>query len=149
MEQAASATEKGDEITGSSPVNQKMNPVTCELLTTNLNDFPGEEFKAALEETCLEDSKVPNNESPEHPVENREFLPEDSKMHEEAQVMEVINNGVQQRDDIKEKGIFIRGIKYFQMKSGNTLNIPLSVIILYCKIYIIQWQEKGLICERM
>lgn len=118
---ATSVTEKAeDEKTTSSPENQKTNAGTAELPVANLSDFPSEEFKAALEETCLEDSKVPDKEPPEEPVENHHVLPEDSKMHEEAQVTEVINNGVQQRDDNAKKGTFVRGGLTFSDETSHT-----------------------------
>ena len=51
-----SVTEKaGNVVTATRPEEEKLTPVISEPPVTNLNDFPSEEFKAALEETCLED----------------------------------------------------------------------------------------------
>ena len=113
LEVATSVTEKAEDVTSaSSPEAQKTNPATSELPVTNLSDFPTEEFKAALEETFLEDSKVSDNEPPEEPMENHICLSEDNKTKQEERVMETINNGVQQKDGILKTGTFVRGIIY-------------------------------------
>ncbi|XP_061577409.1 RNA-binding protein 20 isoform X1 [Cololabis saira] len=117
----------GGEITESSPEDQKMTPASSEQPVTNLSEFPGEEFKAALEETCKEDGKVPKNEPAEDPVENHTCLPEDSQSKKEGQTMEVINNGVQQRDNVIKKDIKAPSPSVEQDKAVSEHSIPLGV----------------------
>lgn len=85
---------------------EKMNPVTRELPTNSLGDFPSEEFKAALEETCLEDSNVANNPRSDEQMENHICLTEDSENQKQRPVVEPILNGVQQKDHGPKKGSF-------------------------------------------
>uniref|UniRef100_A0A3Q0SDD1 RNA binding motif protein 20 n=1 Tax=Amphilophus citrinellus TaxID=61819 RepID=A0A3Q0SDD1_AMPCI len=86
--------------------DQKTNPVTSELPASNLSECPSEELKAALEETRLEDSEVTNNGPPGGPMENHVCVSEDSKTPDVGQVTEVVNNGVQHKDNIHKKGKF-------------------------------------------
>lgn len=101
-----SVTEKpGDVLTSPSPEDQKLQWPQClvapELPVTNLSDFPSEEFKAALEETCLEETKSgPLEEFMENHIDESE----DSKTSEVEQVTETINNGVQHKDSSLKKG---------------------------------------------
>lgn len=99
-------TEKaGNVLTVTSPEEQNLKQVPPELPVTNISDFPSEEFKAALEETCLED-KVTNSGPLQEPMENHVRVPEDSKTQIEGQVMETITNGAQHKDGILKKGTF-------------------------------------------
>ena len=102
-----SSTEKaGDDLTVTSPEEQKLSQEAPELPVTNLNDFPSEEFKAALEETCLED-KVTKSGPTEEPMENNIRVIEDSKIQQVGQVMETIINGAQHKDDTLKEGTFL------------------------------------------
>ncbi|XP_072240054.1 RNA-binding protein 20 [Leuresthes tenuis] len=142
LEVATSGTEKAEDVTSaSSPDAQKTNPATSELPVTNLSDFPTEEFKAALEETFLEDSKVSDNEPPEEPMENHICLSEDNETKKEERVMETINNAVQQKDGINT-GTFIEAPSPSpeQDKAVSEHSIPLGVEFIvprtgfYCKL---------------
>ncbi len=99
-------TEKaGNVLNVTSPEGQKVSPEALELPVTNINDFPSEEFKAALEETCLED-KVTKSGPSEEPMENHICVSEDSKTLEVGEVTEAINNEVQLKDGGLKKGTF-------------------------------------------
>lgn len=78
-------------------------PVAPVLPVTILNDFPNEEFKATLEETCLED-KVTKSGLSEESMENHVSVPEDSKTMETGQVGETNKSDVQHKDDSLKKG---------------------------------------------
>lgn len=105
-ETETSVTEKAaDNLTTTSTEEQKLSPVAPELPITNLSDFTGEEFKATVEKTCLEDK--PTNSGPsEDPVESHISVLEDSKTQEEGQIKETITNGTQLKDGIPKKGHF-------------------------------------------
>ncbi|XP_029288727.1 RNA-binding protein 20 isoform X2 [Cottoperca gobio] len=127
----------GNVLTASSPEEQTLSPVTRELPVTNLSDFPSEEFKAALEETCLED-KVTKSGPTEEPMENHIYaLSEDSKTPDVGQV---INNGVQHKDGILKKEIGASSPSREQDKAVGEHNIPLGVEFIvprtgfYCKL---------------
>lgn len=98
------AEKPGTDVTATSPGDQKHSPVAPELPINNLSDFPSEDFKAALEETCLED-KVTKSGPSEEPMENHISVSEDNKTLEVGQVTETIN-GVQHKDDSLQKGTF-------------------------------------------
>lgn len=104
---SARLTEKAEVVVSAKrSEEEKMNPVTPELPTSNIGNFPSEDFKAALEETCLEDSNVANNQGSDEQMENHICLPEDSKDQKQRPVMEPILNGVQQKDYGPKKGNF-------------------------------------------
>ncbi|XP_035813001.2 RNA-binding protein 20 isoform X2 [Amphiprion ocellaris] len=133
-------TEKAENVlTATSPEEQKTSPVTSEQSVTNLGEFPTEEFKAALEETCTEDSKVTNNEPSEESVENHICESEDSKTQEVASVMETINN-VQHKDGLHKKDIEAPSPSREQDKTVSEHSIPLGVEFIvprtgfYCKL---------------
>ncbi|XP_044046570.1 RNA-binding protein 20 isoform X3 [Siniperca chuatsi] len=94
------AEKPGNVLTATSPEDQKLSPVAPEPPITNLSDFPSEEFKAALEETCLED-KITKSRSSEAQMENQIYVSEDSETLEVGQVSETINNGVQRKKEIE------------------------------------------------
>uniref|UniRef100_A0A7N8YIL8 RNA binding motif protein 20 n=1 Tax=Mastacembelus armatus TaxID=205130 RepID=A0A7N8YIL8_9TELE len=87
------------------PEEQKINPAAPEVPIVDLCDFPREEFKAALDGTCLED-KVTNSGPSEDPVDNHIRVLEDSKTQEIGQVTETITNGAQHNIGILNKGTF-------------------------------------------
>ncbi|XP_056228869.1 RNA-binding protein 20 [Seriola aureovittata] len=134
-----SVTEKAENVlTETSHEEQKPSQVTPELPTTNLSDFPSEEFKAALEEACLED-KVTNCGPSEEPMENHRVL-EDSKTQEVGQVTEIITNGAQLKDDILKKEMEAPSPSREQDKAVSEHSIPLGVEFIvprtgfYCKL---------------
>lgn len=90
-----------------SPEGQKLEwpqcPAAPEQPVTNLSDFPTEEFKAALEETCLEE-KVTKNGPSEELMDNHLHASDDRRTLEVEQVAETINNGIQHREDSLKKG---------------------------------------------
>ncbi|XP_041838084.1 RNA-binding protein 20 [Melanotaenia boesemani] len=139
---ATSVNEKtGDRATTSSPEDQKTNPVTSELPVTDLSDFPSEEFKTALEETCLEDTNAMcHSKPPEEAMENHICLSEESKTQKEEQVMETINTVVQQKDAILKKEIEAPSPCLEQQKAVSEHSIPLGVEFIvprtgfYCKL---------------
>ncbi len=105
-----SAPEKSENVlTPTNPEGPKSElpqcPETPEPPATNLSDFPTEEFKAALEETCLED-KVTKNGPSEELMENHSHMSEDRKSVEVVDATETINNGIQHKDDSLKKGAF-------------------------------------------
>lgn len=105
----------GDVLTATSPENQTLSPVVPELPVTNLSEFPNEEFKAALEETCSEDKAMKSGPS-EEPMENHIHVSEDSKSLEVAQVTETINDGVQHKDAVLKKGTLKKNKKTKQVR---------------------------------
>ncbi|XP_019940017.1 RNA-binding protein 20 isoform X2 [Paralichthys olivaceus] len=133
-------TEKLESVlTEVSPEEEKLNQVAPELLVTNLSDFPSEEFKAALEETHLEE-KVTNSEPLEEPMGNHVIALEDSKSQEEEQVMETITNGAQLKDGILKKESEACSPSPEQDKAVSEHSIPLGVEFIvprtgfYCKL---------------
>lgn len=102
-----SGPEKPENVsTAASPDGQNLQwpqcPVAPVLPATILNDFPNEEFKATLEETCLEDKVTKSG--PSESAENHVSVSEDSKTLETGQVAETNKNGVQHKDDGLKKG---------------------------------------------
>ncbi|XP_068448751.1 RNA-binding protein 20 [Clinocottus analis] len=126
-------------LTAASPEDQTLSPVTSEPPVNNLMDFPSEEFKAALEDTCLED-KTKSEPSAEESMENHICASEDSKTLEVRQVLETINNGVQHKDDIHQKEIEPPSPSREQDKAVSEHSIPLGVEFIvprtgfYCKL---------------
>lgn len=103
-----SVTEKPENVlTATSLEDQKLQwpqcPVAPALPATTLSDFPNEELKATLEETCLE-NKVTKSGPSEESMENHISVSEDSKTLEVGQVTETVKNGVQHKDDSLKKG---------------------------------------------
>lgn len=96
-------------LTTMSPEDQKLQSLQCPVAPAlplpNLSDFPNEEFKAALEETYLEDNATKSGSS-EESMENTICASKDSKTLEVGQVTETISNGVQHKDDSLKKGSF-------------------------------------------
>ncbi|XP_042284844.1 RNA-binding protein 20 [Thunnus maccoyii] len=136
-----SVTEKaGNVVTATRPEEEKLTPVISEPPVTNLNDFPSEEFKAALEETCLEDKdKVTNSGPLEAPVENHR-VSEESKTQEVGQAMETITNETQDKDGILKKETEAPSSSREQDKAVSEHSIPLGVEFIvprtgfYCKL---------------
>lgn len=93
----------GSVLAATSPEEPKLSQVAPELPVADISDFPSEEFKAALEDTCLGD-KVNNSGPLEEPMENHVTVLEDSKTQDEGPVTETITNGAQLKDGIVEKG---------------------------------------------
>ncbi|XP_039469025.1 RNA-binding protein 20 isoform X1 [Oreochromis aureus] len=138
---ATTVTEKQENATTSAkPEDQKMNPVTSELPVANLSEFPSEEFKAALKETCFEGSEGANNGPPGETVENHICVLEDSKTPEVGQVMEVVKNGVQHQDDVQKKDFEACSPSREQDRAVSEHGIPLGVEFVvprsgfYCKL---------------
>uniref|UniRef100_A0A3P8R8W9 RNA binding motif protein 20 n=1 Tax=Astatotilapia calliptera TaxID=8154 RepID=A0A3P8R8W9_ASTCA len=128
---ATTVTEKQETVTTSAkPEEQKTNPVTSELPVANLSEFPSEEFKAALKETCFEGSEIANNGPPGETMENHICVLEDSKTPEVGQVMEVVNNGVQHQDDVHKKGLNCNSC--FRSLIGVEFVVPRTGF--YCKL---------------
>ncbi|KAF1394961.1 hypothetical protein PFLUV_G00006550 [Perca fluviatilis] len=130
----------GNVLTATSTEDQTLSPEIPELPITNLSDFPSEEFKAALEETCLKD-KVTKSGPPEEPMENHMCVSEDSKTLEVGQVTETISNGVQHKDaDMLKKEIEAPSPSREQDKAVSEHSIPLGVEFVvprtgfYCKL---------------
>ncbi|XP_029353145.1 RNA-binding protein 20 [Echeneis naucrates] len=135
-----SSTEKtGHVLTESSSEQQEVSQETPEMPVANLCDFPSEEFKAALEETCLED-KVTNTGPSEEPTEDHVRESEDSKAKDAAQVMETITNGAQIKAGVLKKGIEAPSPSPEQDKAVSEHSIPLGVEFIvprtgfFCKL---------------
>uniref|UniRef100_UPI0037E72C64 RNA-binding protein 20 n=1 Tax=Semicossyphus pulcher TaxID=241346 RepID=UPI0037E72C64 len=133
-------TEKpGSGITTTSPEAPKLSPVAPEPTINNICDFPSEDFKAALEETCLEDNENKSGPSDE-PMENPIHVSKDSKTLDVGQVTETINYGVQHKDDGLKKEIEALLPSQEQDKAVSEHSIPLGVEFIvprtgfYCKL---------------
>ncbi|KAM9362844.1 LOW QUALITY PROTEIN: RNA-binding protein 20 [Symphorus nematophorus] len=130
-------------LTATSPEDQKLQspqcPVAPALPVTNLSDFPSEEFKAALEEACLED-KITKSGPSEASVENDIYGSEDNKTLEVGHVTETINDGVQHKDESLTKEIENPSPSLEQDKAVSEHSIPLGVEFIvprtgfYCKL---------------
>lgn len=134
---ATTVTKKEESVsTSAKQEEQKTNPVASDLPAADLGEFPSEEFKAALEETRLNDSEVTNKGSPGGPVENHICVSEDSKTAEVRQVMEVVNNGVQHKDDIHQKGAFSvrRGNMFSAFQSCFAFCVSFSTALLFSSL---------------
>ncbi|XP_042341838.1 RNA-binding protein 20 isoform X2 [Plectropomus leopardus] len=129
----------GNILSVTSPEEQTLSPVTPELPVTNLSDFPSEEFKAALEEACIED-KVTKRGPSEERIENHIHVSEDSKSLEAGHVTETISDEVQQKDGILKKEIEAPSPPREQDKAVSEHSIPLGVEFIvprtgfYCKL---------------
>ncbi|KAM3624562.1 uncharacterized protein V6R79_024917 [Siganus canaliculatus] len=116
-------------------------PETSAPPVTNLNDFPTEEFKVALEETCVE-NKVVIREASEVSMENHNYKPENNNDNnlEVDLVSESINNGDQRKDDSLKKDIEATTPSREQDKAVSEHSIPLGVEFIvprtgfYCKL---------------
>ncbi|XP_058497486.1 RNA-binding protein 20 isoform X1 [Solea solea] len=134
-------TEKEEKVLlASCPREQEISgQVAPELPVTNPSDFPSDEFKAALEETCLED-KVPNTEPLEEPMENDMTVSEDGKTQDIGQVTKTITNGVQRKDGTLKTEIEASPPPREQEKVVGEHSIPLGVEFIvprtgfYCKL---------------
>lgn len=104
-----SITEKaGNHSAEISLEENKPDPVAPELPITNFSAFPNEEFKAALEETSLED-KATDSGRLEDPKEHYISALEDNKpLQELGQITETIISKVQHNDGILKKGTYER-----------------------------------------
>lgn len=116
--------EKTDsDSTVASPEDQQLMwpqcPVVPALPVANLSDFPSEEFKAALEETCSEDKVTKDPPSEESAVNHSDALG-DSKPQEEGPVTEMINTDAQHKDESLKKGTFQKG-KQMKIKSQHCI----------------------------
>ncbi|KAK2815899.1 hypothetical protein Q5P01_026366 [Channa striata] len=126
-------------LTLTSPEEQKVSVGAPKLPITDLSDFPNEEFKAAVEETCSDD-KATNSEPSEDPVENHISVSEESKTQEVGQIMETASNGTQQKDGILKKEIEAPSPSREQDKVVNENSIPLGMEFIvprsgfYCKL---------------
>ncbi|KAM9857385.1 RNA-binding protein 20 [Aulostomus maculatus] len=105
---------------------QILSPVISEPPLTNLSAFPTEEFKAALEETCLED-KVTDSGPVEEPIVNHICVSEDSKTQDAEQVTETITNTTKCRDGILKTEIEAPSSTRDQDKAVSERSIPLGV----------------------
>ncbi|XP_037620649.1 RNA-binding protein 20 isoform X2 [Sebastes umbrosus] len=129
----------GNVFTATGPEDQTLSPAAPELPITNLSNFPSEEFKAALEDTCLED-KVTKSGPSDELMENHIHVSEDSKSLEVGQVTETINDGVQHKDGILKKEIEAPSPSHEQDKALSEHSIPLGVEFIvprtgfYCKL---------------
>ncbi|XP_026160305.1 RNA-binding protein 20 isoform X2 [Mastacembelus armatus] len=133
-------TEKaGNLLIATSPEEQKINPAAPEVPIVDLCDFPREEFKAALDGTCLED-KVTNSGPSEDPVDNHIRVLEDSKTQEIGQVTETITNGAQHNIGILNKETEAPSRHHEQDKAVSEHSIPLGMEFIvprtgfYCKL---------------
>ncbi|XP_030291105.1 RNA-binding protein 20 isoform X5 [Sparus aurata] len=130
-------------LTTMSPEDQKLQSLQCPVAPAlplpNLSDFPNEEFKAALEETYLEDNATKSGSS-EESMENTICASKDSKTLEVGQVTETISNGVQHKDDSLKKEIEAPSPSHEQDKAVGEHSIPLGVEFIvprtgfYCKL---------------
>ncbi|XP_054897081.1 RNA-binding protein 20 isoform X2 [Poeciliopsis prolifica] len=138
---SASEAEKAeDQIAAPSTETEKVNAETTEQEVADISGFPSEEFKAALEETCLESAKLPNNMAPDEPMENRISLPEDSRSQEERQTPDKIHVEVQLKDGSLKREIEAPSSSLEQDKAVSEHSIPLGVEFIeprtgfYCKL---------------
>lgn len=107
-------TEKAEDVlTEKNLEEQKLSPGISEPPISNLSDFPSEDFKAALEETCLE-NKITNSGPSEEPKENHNNISEESKTQDVGQTTETITNVTQHKDDFLRKGTFQKTSKVFR-----------------------------------
>ncbi|XP_041642054.1 RNA-binding protein 20 [Cheilinus undulatus] len=133
-------TEKpGDVIIATSPEDLKLSPVTYEPTLNNLSDFPSEEFKAALEEACLEDIETKSC-PPGEIMDNDIHVPKDSSPVDIGQVSESVIDAVKQKDYSLKKEIKALSPSQEQDKAVNEHSIPLGVEFVvprsgfYCKL---------------
>nr|XP_057940623.1 RNA-binding protein 20 [Doryrhamphus excisus] len=113
---------------------------TPEPPTTNLSDFPNEEFKVALEETTAED-KITDSGPLEEPVKNHiEISEEECKVQDVVQVTETSSKVTQHQDNIVKKEIEAPLLSIEQDKVAIEHIIPLGVEFIeprtgfFCKL---------------
>ncbi|XP_060920332.1 RNA-binding protein 20 [Labrus mixtus] len=136
-----SVTEKpGEVLTAASPEEElRLSPAAREPTLNNLSDFPTEDFKAALEETCLEDNESKRWPS-EETMENHGHVSKDINSVEGGEVTETITNAVQLKDDSLKKEIEALSPSQEQDKAVSELSIPLGVEFIvprsgfFCKL---------------
>lgn len=107
---ATSPSEKPENVlTAVTPEDQKLRgpqcPVAPALSGSILGDFPTEEFKATLEETCLE-GKETRSVSSEETRENHTSGSEERKTVESGEATETIKNGLRHKDESLNRGTF-------------------------------------------
>uniref|UniRef100_A0A146WN47 RNA binding motif protein 20 n=1 Tax=Fundulus heteroclitus TaxID=8078 RepID=A0A146WN47_FUNHE len=136
-----SETDKAEgQSTAPSPETEKANSETTEQKAADLSGFPSEEFKAALEETCMENTKVPNNEPPGEPMENHVCLLKDNKSQEERKTPEKIHLDVHLQDGGLKREIEAPSPSLEQDKAVSEHSIPLGVEFIeprtgfFCKL---------------
>ncbi|XP_028256646.1 RNA-binding protein 20 isoform X2 [Parambassis ranga] len=118
----------------------KTNTAAPEQQIADLSEFPSAEFKAALEETCLEDGKEAKTGPQEQPMENHISEAEDNRAQEVRQFMEPINNGVQHKDGLLRKEREVSSASCDQDKAVSEHSIPLGVEFIvprtgyYCEL---------------
>lgn len=127
------AEKEEDVLTGASPKEQTLNPVAPELPSTDIRDFPSEEFKAALEETCLAD-KVPNSRPSQELLENHVSVSEGTKTQEVAQVTETNSKGAQHKDETLKKGSLHKRLKIMHRDIVGSQDLYLSASYYMCSI---------------
>ncbi|XP_016534916.1 RNA-binding protein 20 isoform X1 [Poecilia formosa] len=140
-EASASEAEKAeDQIAAPSTETEKVNLETTEQKVSDISGFPSEEFKAALEETCLESVKLPNNTAPDEPMENHVCLLEDGRSQEETRTPDKIHLEVQLKDFSLKREIEAPSSSLEQDKAVSEHSIPLGVEFIeprtgfYCKL---------------
>ncbi|XP_053186641.1 RNA-binding protein 20 [Scomber japonicus] len=141
-QEETSVTEKAENVlTATRTEEQKLTPVISEPPSTNLSDFPSEEFKAALEEACLEGKdKVTNSEPLEVPMEHHIRVSEENKTQEVRQVTETIINEAKDKDGSLKKETEVPLSSREQDKAVSEHSIPLGVEFIvprtgfYCKL---------------
>ncbi|XP_029949240.1 RNA-binding protein 20 [Salarias fasciatus] len=101
---ASSMSEKTEDVLNAGTESQKTSEVAPEPPGTKLGDFPSEEFKAALAETCEEDGKVTDSWPSEELKENHICESEERKSREAGQVVETRDSGVPHSDGCPRKG---------------------------------------------
>ncbi|XP_047435531.1 RNA-binding protein 20 isoform X2 [Mugil cephalus] len=142
VEQTATAVieKEDDDLTAPGCEDQRTDPVASQPPVANLCDFPTEEFKAALEETCSEENKGTADGPPEELMENHICASEESKTQEVGQVTETIMSGVQHKDGVLKKEIEAPSPSPEQDKAVSEHSIPLGVEFVvprtgfYCKL---------------
>ncbi|XP_034044538.1 RNA-binding protein 20 [Thalassophryne amazonica] len=114
-----------------------LNPVDSVLPNTDLNDFPGEEFKAALEETCLKDKGL-DRVSVQRPKETHSGVSDDKKTQD--LVTETISNGVPHKHSPLKKEIDAPSPSLETVNAVSEHSIPLGVEFIvprtgfFCKL---------------
>ncbi|KAM4750386.1 RNA-binding protein 20 [Anableps anableps] len=136
----AEAAKAEDQISAPSAETKKVNLETPEQKVADISGFPSEDFKAALEETCLESTKLPNDKAPDKPMENHICVLEDSKSQEERQTPEKIHLEVHLKDVGLKREIEAPSPSLEQDKAVSEHSIPLGVEFIeprtgfYCKL---------------
>ncbi|XP_038147128.1 RNA-binding protein 20 isoform X2 [Cyprinodon tularosa] len=141
VEASKAEADKAADITALTSLDsKKANSETTDHKVAELSSFPNEEFKAALEETCSEDTKFPNNEAPDEPMENHVCLAKDNECQDERDTSEKIPLEVQLQDANLKREIEAPSPSLHQDKAVSELSIPLGVEFIeprtgfYCKL---------------